>query len=184
MVRAESHDAAAKLFSALHDLSWRFRGSHAGPADTERLGDLLMALSGHHDCAACPLLGVKRLTVCHADRQHFQHPDRGAATGTLSASPAIAIFRAFSSISLPFVSSIQALYPIVRRYWARPNACFGSCERIFAGPLGPSAFTTILTGRAFTLGVANEVQLLTQNNPFWPSAVVLINRAKGGFSRA
>jgi hypothetical protein len=60
VVRAESRDAAAKLFSALHDLSWRFRGSHAGPADTERLGDLLMALSGHHDCAACPLLGVKR----------------------------------------------------------------------------------------------------------------------------
>jgi hypothetical protein len=57
VVRAESHDAAAKLFSALHDLSWRFRGSHAGPADTERLGDLLMA---HYDCAACPLLGVKR----------------------------------------------------------------------------------------------------------------------------
>src|SRR6516225_5564110 len=36
---------------------------------------------------------------------------------------------------------------MVRRYWAKPNACFGSSECIFARPLGPSDFTIIPTGR-------------------------------------
>ena len=40
VVRAESHEAAARLFenaSAFHDLSGRVRGGHAGSADTGRL---------------------------------------------------------------------------------------------------------------------------------------------------
>ena len=39
------------------------------------------------------------------------------------------------------------LVAVVRKYWTSPSACFGSSECIFAGPLGPFAFTIILTGR-------------------------------------
>src|SRR6516164_11711116 len=50
---------------------------------------------------------------------------------------------------------------MVRRYWAKPNACFGSSECIFAGPLGPSAFTIIVTGRtlAFVLSCDSNGRL-------------------------
>jgi hypothetical protein len=47
VVRADSHNAAAQAIreaSALYDLSGRFRGGHAGSADTRRLVEVAQCL--------------------------------------------------------------------------------------------------------------------------------------------
>jgi hypothetical protein len=76
-VRAESHDAAAKPFERHPYLTIFPRDSvEVSPADTERLGNLLMALGGPAGRAErCPLLGVKQ-TLCGGASMSAYDPKR------------------------------------------------------------------------------------------------------------